>query len=120
MMFEEPSNDSESIADIMHTLICGRPPVKQIDNERVLHQVVTNSPYYSLIEHLYKLKNELDTTSDGHFFSVQKPEKDDGCFEKTKYYISRNVKKQMLPIVWTREFHELIFPFRNQLELFVN
>lgn len=37
LMFEEPSKDSESIADIMHTLICGRPPVKQIDNERVLH-----------------------------------------------------------------------------------
>ena len=37
MMFEDPTPDSESIADIIHVLICGRRPIKIPDYKRMIH-----------------------------------------------------------------------------------
>ena len=37
MMFNEPTPDSEAIADIIHVLICGRRPVKIPDYKRMVH-----------------------------------------------------------------------------------
>ena len=53
MMFDEPKEDSEAIADMIHTLISGRPPVKLLEIDRVLHQVVTNSPFFTLLNSYY-------------------------------------------------------------------
>jgi hypothetical protein len=45
-MFDDPKPDSEAVADIIHTLICGRPPNKIPDYKRLISDSVKNSIYY--------------------------------------------------------------------------
>ena len=59
LMFEEASPDSEAIADMIHTFICGRPPVKIPDYKRMIHQSAKNSAYYQLIQFYYELADGL-------------------------------------------------------------
>ena len=54
MMFDKPKNDSEGVADIMHSLISGRMPVIMPEADRMLHQAVLNSGHARLIQLLYE------------------------------------------------------------------
>ena len=49
MMFEDPKPDCEAIADMVHILISGRPPIKIPDYKRMIHQSVKNGAYYQMI-----------------------------------------------------------------------
>ena len=61
-MFEEPKPDTEAIADIVHTLICGRPPNKVPDYKRLIHPGVKNSIYYPYVKALYELADGLSSS----------------------------------------------------------
>ena len=56
MMFNEPKNDFAAIANMIHTLIVGRPPICiPGKTTRQMHQAVMGTVYHPMILYYYDL-----------------------------------------------------------------
>ena len=58
-VFDEPLADCEAIGNMIHQIICGKPPIQIPDYKRQLHLSVKNSPYFNLIKYYFDLADGL-------------------------------------------------------------
>ena len=126
MMFEELQYDAERVGNIMHQLISGKMPILLTDGPRQIDIMVENSPYYSLIQWYYE--EQMDCYIHESYRTVFIPydnvkncpaiNKDKNPLVSTSSLRTcdkKVVKKAQVP---TFELHELLFPFRDCLELY--
>lgn len=117
-MFDPPQHDAEAVADIIHTLICGRPPVSMQSvsepekMERVLHINVQNSKYLRLINEYYMIADPEANQA------IWKQNTNNQAPPQLPFYAKKRDHSKSDLSSDNLEMHELLFPFRNQVELF--
>jgi hypothetical protein len=90
-MFDEPVSDTEAIANMLHLLISGRPPIQIPDYKRQIHQSVKNSSYFPLIKSYFDFADGISSTRSF---------------------------KALKDIPASFDQHEIFFPLREQVEMF--
>ena len=116
----EPLVDSEAIGNMMHQLICGRLPIQIPDYKRQFHMSVKNSSYYSLIQYYFNLSDGLVSPSIlPTTFKAAQESTVPSYFKVSNRAIQTSATESKMQICMkSLELHELIFPFKDQLEKF--